>query len=299
MKKIFLMGAVLLGLTACNLDTTENVMDIKSNVMNHFSPIGEGDPFVGTSQYSFSLDMDGGDLSFWTSDLGVSGSSSFTSSTIGFKISSVSTETGISEIIRFSKEGNASVNGGPISDVAGQFTTNYFIKEGVNIPGYPVLVEGPRRLVMNYNLADKYVVHTFPADAFYGGETVTVDDSGTSFASDKMIYRLAIDYLTNTADLIMYDCRFSEKMKISLVALVIEDLDFKVTASGYEVTGENKVPLYLEGNSLTEFRGFIFESVSLKTTDADLTSIKIDYDVRNAGSNALYKGSFGGSYIIM
>lgn len=302
MKKIFLMCAVVLGLSACNNDyfeDTDNVIDIKTDVLNHFSPLeADEDPFVGESEYSFSLNMDTKELSFWTSELGATVANGFTSSIIGFNVSTMSAGDAIGEVISFNKQGAASVKDGPVTDIAGSFTTLYYVKENVIVPGYPVLVEGARRLVMNYNLADKYTVHTFPSDAFYGGITETVDGSNTTFTTDKMLYRLIINPKNNKANIILYDCRFSDKMPMSLVALVLENLDFKVTKTGYEVNGENIVPKYLEGNSLTQFRGFIFETVNLKSTDADLTSIRFNYDVRNAGSNSLYKGTFLGSYVI-
>lgn len=304
-SKLFLSAAVIpaLLLTGCNLDDPENIDSMDFNVMNHISPLDSSDEAViEEGQYSFTLDMNKGNLFFRNTGFKtVQMGTSFACKTTPFKLSTITDETLMGSLYSFSMAGDAqsSNSGLSLSNLSGKISSLSISGGGVIVPGYPMVSNTTNQLVMKYTLSDKYVVRTFNGDALYGGQTVTTDDSGVGFTSDKMIYRVKIDPANKKAALIIYECKFSESMPMTLKAIVLENLTLNVTSTGYVITGNNLTPMLPEGEELSPFPGFMFEDVNVTTVDSDLTTIKVDYSVRNVRAGSKYTGEFEGSYVVI
>lgn len=144
-----------------------------------------------------------------------------------------------------------------------------------------------------YQMGDRYNVHTFSTDTFYAGTT------NTGYAtSDKTVYRVIMDIEKKKATLLIYDAKFAEEMP-SIKTIILPELDIVTNSNGYEIVGENIVPLVPEADSTmaelsqcTPNEAFIFNSFRMNTVDQLLTKVNMDYRV--AGR---FNGKFSGSYV--
>ncbi len=189
----------------------------------------------------------------------------------------------------------------PVNDInCTVYSAYYIVPTSVVIPD----VIFPRNTfelpIMSYKVGDEYNVYTFYPYPVYGGTTVTTDDSGDKYEEKKMKYYFSMDTEKGKADLVIYDAKFSDKMPMSLKALVLKGLDLKFTRQGYEISGENIIPSRVEGNIATPMETFVFEKFLLTSTPGDITSGSAVYNVvnnMNPKDPKKYVGNFSGRYV--
>ncbi len=158
----------------------------------------------------------------------------------------------------------------------------------------PVAQSVPAIFVGYYQMGDQYNVHTISTDSFYCGTTTT--NAGAN--SDKTVYRVIMDIKKKKATLLIYEAKFAEGMP-SLSAIILPELDVVVNSNGYEIKGNNVVPLVPETDSLmgelsecTPNEDYIFNSFRMNTVDQMLTKVNMSYSV--AGR---FSGQFSGCYV--
>lgn len=147
--------------------------------------------------------------------------------------------------------------------------------------------------VGNFKMGDKYNVHTFSTDSFYSGTT------NTGYATSKnTVYRVIIDITKKKATLLIYGAKFAEQMP-AINTIILKDLDIVTNAAGYEIVGENVIPLVPEANTLmgelsqcTPNANYTFNSFRMTTTNQELTQVNMRFTV--AGK---FNGQFSGEYV--
>lgn len=173
--------------------------------------------------------------------------------------------------------------------------TNTYDKEVLGVPALTeeqkVALNYPAVLV-SYSAGNDYIVSSFPMVAWYKGETTTTfpsQDGTSDFSDNNMVYRVAIDVSKKTANVVIYEARFAEVMP-SLPAVVLENLPVSFENGTYTIKAENVVPKVAEGNGLTEYPNYIFNSFEFRR--AGMAQAAISYTV--AGR---FNGVFTGSWL--
>ena len=174
--------------------------------------------------------------------------------------------------------------GASISAFHGKIATN------VNVPpqslGGPVTYGAVYQFIASYIVDNNFSVHTFPTDATYTGIT-SADDTSYS----KPVYRVKINTNAKTADVYLYD--FSVAPEMSTLYLKLASLPLKSQGSTYFIEGSDITPL---DNANAPKTDCIFKSFKLTAVSADLTSVKIEFEI-SGQTDASISGQFQGSYI--
>lgn len=295
MKKSLILGVALVGtlLASCDKDQSDSKMSFKIPTANLITSLDSGETYMNTSTYAFDLNLTKGLAVIGCDNLVVNNNSlSFTT-----------------DEKTFLTNGYWIVVDNPTGTVTGNstlqlknsyFSANpYYNFNFTYVPGYVTQPTFERLVVSQYNLGDEYRVVTFNTDAFYMGETKTVypsmDGSGTvnNYTSTEMTYRVVMNIQKQTADLIIYNAKFSASEREPVkVAIIAKDLTVKLNNGAYTIEGSNIIPEVVEGGASTPYPNFIFNSINFTTTNSTLTECSISYEV--AG---MYKGSFTGSYL--
>lgn len=161
--------------------------------------------------------------------------------------------------------------------------------------GVPDLTEEQRvslnypAILVSYSVGTDYIVSSFPMVAWYKGETNTTYPGDGQFSDENMVYRVAVDVPKRTANVVIYEARFAEAMP-SLPAVVLENLPVVFENGTYTIKAENVVPKVAEGNGLTEYPNYIFNSFEFRR--AGMAQAAISYTV--AGR---FNGVFTGSWL--
>lgn len=304
---MMLSGAALLPallLTGCGLDSIDDTeRTVTYSVYNHITRLdGTGSVIATQGSYRLFFNVTQGWANITSTDLMYDNTKHMVSTIdMGYSGNAyVNPDMGIrGEVIRLDGgEGNVAAAGSSsvtsLSAVTSPFH-NYVVT--VTVPGYPVTGAGMSRLVMGYDYADTYRVRTFYPDNTFAGKTVTdwpdSEAAGgvATMEGENTIYRLVMDIEKGTADMIMYEPKFSDKMP-PISALVLKGLTLTLTPSGYEVTGTGVIPEQLEAGATTPVEAFPFNSIRIVTTDSGMTQASIDFTV--AGR---FHGSFTGECI--
>ena len=164
--------------------------------------------------------------------------------------------------------------------------------EAPEVPGSIQFAKSTQGII-GYNYGD-VKVRTFPIDAVYSGYTTTTINGGSSFTTDKPLYRLKIDPSKLTATLLIYYGKFSDNPRMPELNLRLEGLKVTANETGYVIAGENIVPVTMgEG---TPYPDFTFAEVSYETLGADLTTGKLTFRIPSKMGE--FAASFQGSYLI-
>lgn len=162
---------------------------------------------------------------------------------------------------------------------------------------YQVNVNYPWITVAKYNIGSSYRVNTFQKNTFFRGTTrTTYPANPQGFVTDDIIYRFILKKAEKsdayTADMILYNARFAQEMPVSLIAVLVEDLNVDFTPDGIKITGKDIIPKWYTNNEYLPLERYIFRSVDFTTTDEYYASGRLIYHVGDD-----YEGYFEGSYL--
>lgn len=296
MKKtvLFLSVAAILGLSACNSGSSESTSSFAMPTYNLITDLNQNESFVSTCTYRFDLNLSKYTAVISSDDLLINNSN--------WKLATDATT------YYTDAYGYQLLVKNPMGYVLGNQTyqinnANFFLTPffnfitNISVPGYTNYPSDSRLLVAQYNIGDEYMVRTFPIDAFYNGVTSTQypgADGIQTNTSETMSYRILINPLKNTADMIIYNAKFSanpnEKPKQAIIA---RNLDVTWTGTGYTISKEDVIPEISEGGSTTPYPDFTFNEIHFSTNNKELTECMISYTVKN-----VFKGQFSGSYLV-
>lgn len=176
----------------------------------------------------------------------------------------------------------------------------YYTIENVGDLTFQISAQNPWITIAKYNIGNDYRVNTFQQNTFFQGTTITTypfNGETQTYNTQDIIYRFILeaneDFTAFTANLVMYNAKFSSVPQEPTKTVVLKGLDVDITARGIKISGKNVVPyMYSEGEGLVENQRYIFNSLEFNTTDSYYINGSISYEV--AG---MYSARFEGSYI--
>lgn len=303
------------GLTSCDSDEGENTYSVQYATTNLLTPTDGSASQASMGIYTFAFNFTNGTESVATTSLTFN-NSTHSFATVGERYSDVALTHGMGYLVKDlegTMDNNLNISdctflvaSWPIPDGIDYVPNKRWIpkvKDGNGVmnyhpgamarPGYDIspLVVG------EYKIGALYTVNTFTTDASYFG-TTTTSFNGETATSDKIIYRVFIDLSNNTADVVIYDGKFSTSdREPSKPVIYLPGLKVVYSGGNYTVSGTGIVPKIPEGEGtsevLTDYPTFTFDTFELKTVpDSYLSTVTIDYKV--AGK---YEGKFTGKYV--
>lgn len=293
MKKVFFYGslALMLGLTACKDSDTKNEYNFSVPTLNIITNLSDGTGVASNTLYDYELKDVSGTLTGSVSCSGiVLDGTSYT-----LKTNTASYQTNAYTVVFKNVTGVMTGNQNiPVSNGNFTFTTVFNTPQ---LLGLTTTLRLPDQVaVCQYNVGDEYTVKTFPQNPFYTGKTVTQYPSGDGMASNEsktIYYQLSLDLENNSADINIYNSKFSgSPMEPVHPLITVKGLDIDFSDGQVTVTGNDIIPEIVEGNVATPYPNYIFNTVEFKTTSVDLTECEFNYTV--AGR---FQGTFQGSYL--
>lgn len=258
-----------------------------------FSPEDGGKSFIGNAEYKVTYNQTTGNAT-----LDANLSSGFTIDMLSIPSTPYNTSgEGIDQVISFSsKDGNYVADEGThkVSDF-NAFATRSF-NTASEVPLYGRLDAMASRIYFSSVVDGLFTMKSFYADAVYCGQTITnfqYNGTENSFNSTEGSYRVIINSREMKADVILYNIKFAEQAP-SLI-LRLKGLDLTLQNGFYTISGTDVIPEQVEGSGYTPNESFPFENFTLTTSSDMLDTVSIEYQVRNARANLIYKGSFRGS----
>lgn len=296
--KLLLGLGLVVALTSCDTGESEITQKFNSPALNIISSVADGSVVVSDGGYLFDLIV--------TSQTGtvtgtlIMNNQNVTFSTPQMHYSAPTMIDAIFNNIDVMSTGGLSV---PVSGMV-MATSNYFLPGSWGVssdfnPSYGQSI--PIISIAKYKLGNEYMVRTFQKNTFFGGETKTTFPymgDVQNYTTDKIGYGVILtkDKETNeyTADLHLYNAKFTDvpqepiKKEIIVKGLPVVFGNGKITFEGTDI-----VPDVVEGTSSTPNEDYIFNSVSFTTTNDELTTATIKYEVASK-----YYGSFSGKYAV-
>lgn len=194
---------------------------------------------------------------------------------------------------RFGKKSNVG-KGATVTNLSGYITSGVYNLSSIYVPGFETAVYGSSRLILDYDLNDKYNVRTFWSSSFYCGRTDVAGKEG--FYSYEPVYRVELNIEKNTAAVLVYNPAFSSSDIDMPKAIVFDDLELKYTHDSYYLESDAPTTLVLGQKdgvvALVESDEFKATGFSLRITDYDLTEVSIVYRIDGKSVN------FNGSSIV-
>lgn len=296
MKKILLFGSLALsmGLASCEKGG-ESTSTESYGAYNLITNLDTNESFVSTATYTFAFN--------WSLSTGAVTSDNIVINNSNWTLSTTETPLYVAgnEVIMYptgsvSGSSNLTLNS-PEFIIAPTVPFGYggVYYNDITVPGYTTPSPNRSYLVANYKLANEYRVCTFIPDAFFYGTTrSTYPSSGgtQSFSTDDISYRIVMNLKDMKASLIIYNAKFSDNPnEPTKTAIIAEGLDLEFVNGGYTITGEDIIPLTVEGNQTTPMDRYIFNKIAITNTSYNLATANISFTV--AG---IYTGEFSGSY---
>ena len=298
MKKTLLLLSTVwfVSLTSClsnnNGSMTQNLTVPAINIV---TSIGTGITSASLGSYTGSLIMSDGTAQFATSNL-------------LFNNSTISVTTDLSPYFStgynvYLKNVQGIVSGGSQSQFMdrGSFLLTPFYYPQVtnsediykyNLPEYPYYGNVTSILASRYYIGTELLVRTFQQDTFYQGKTTSWYDDNTN-ENSEIVYRLVLSEDFKTADLIMYQAKFSaHPMEPIKQAIILKQLPVNYNSEGITISATEVIPYTVEGSSTTPSPSWTFDRIVFQTYGDMLQNCNISFTV--AGQ---YNGSFDGTYI--
>lgn len=151
-------------------------------------------------------------------------------------------------------------------------------------------------LAANYRLGDKYWVRTFNPGGYYVGTTYTTypGAEGVETAQSTSIsYGLVLNFVENTADLYIYNAKFSNNPnEPDNKNILVGNLSMELTYNGIVISGEDVVPGLYEGGDWTDYPAFSFNKILVELVGEEMTTVQVNYTV--AGR---FTGAFTGTCV--
>ncbi len=297
--------SLLILTSACNDDDDQGTkISRRYTAINLFTPVVESQPsFVTVSDYNIDMEVPANVITTRSENLSFNGAIH----TLSVPVTKFTFHKFLDGDLISYEAPTASLDGqqGVISNFKCKISGLFYRLDGV-VPN----VDNSRKyepvVMAQYNIGSLYSVATFQSDATYRGITSTTfayQGQQMEYKTKSGSYRVVINPNTLKADVVLYRVKFAEQAPALI--LVLKDLDVTLGRNGYTISGNNIIPGQQDGAMLTPNESFPFESFTLTTTNDELSTVSINYTVRNKsmedkignGARVVYEGAFSGSYV--
>lgn len=218
----------MLGLASCNDSDAKNESSITflADAFNLYSPLsGTGDCYAAFGTYSLKLEFPAQVVTMSATNMSTpnGGKTNFVLKPVQFQATGVEVDDNYREIFKFSAI-DATESGDVVRGLTASLTQGFYQPQTIEGLDYKVLMPNayafPYYFVTEYQLNNHWRVRTFWPDETFRGTTAVGTGSSAKYLNDKMEYRVVIETdkngaLGKTADVIIYNAQFSEKMPAS------------------------------------------------------------------------------------
>lgn len=249
---------------------------------------------VSGAFYELKLNFTKSCIDVKTSDLILNNQKfSFTTDTMAYNSAYLVLENGsYIQMGYFSKQGEVGKDS-DVSDLSAYFTQGVYNVSDLYIPGVESTASGlGMRLVMNYDLNNKYHVQTFWPLCYYMGQTNVF---GTETISTyKTAYRVELDFTKKTSRVVIYYPEYSKDNTDTPKAIVLEEVPIILGPKSYTLYAEAPTTKILGLNdkgvqALISSDKYQVENFALELTDTELTDALITYKID--GKSVMFDGS--------
>lgn len=300
MKKLFPLLLLPALMASCSNSEPEATQQLTYPVVNLIVPHLEGaNPYAATGFYTLDCNVTTGIMRITTTSLFLDGKNTgFESEEFRYSQTPIKDSNNQSvATLTIIDGGAAGIDNMEISRFKG-YVSSLSYSPKTEIAGYPNSKAVVYPLILTYSVGNFYDVATFPADAFYGGTTVTKyatsSNPNANFNTKDILYRLVFKESLDKADLLIYEGKFAAEQPKSL-NMILKNLDVEYTPYGYRISGTDVIPEVPEGltGQTTPYPRYVFKSISGEATRASgLGNFSVTYTV---GEQSQYTGFFTGS----
>lgn len=293
MKQFLLpLAIVATMLAACSTDTKDSYSTANFGENNLI--VNLDDPSapaqVSTASYVLKLNWTQSCMSMYASDLVINNQKvSFETDTMAYRSAYLVANTGdYLEMGYFSKKSNVG-KGAEVTSLDAFFTPGIYNITTLSLPGFDsTSVSTGLRLIMGYDLNNKYHVQTFRSMCFYMGKT---DVSGSeTFSTNNTAYRVELNFEKNTSRVAIYFPEFSNDNADVPKAIVLEEIPILFSHTGYHLQSDAPLTKVLGKDADGKFA--LIDSADYKATDFffnitsdDLTEAAISYRINGKSVN--------------
>ncbi len=287
MKRFILpLGLLALVLSSCDTSTGESYSTMTFNEYNLISDLQntEQPAQMSSAEYSLRLSWTYNSVELSTSDLIVNNQKvSFETDTMALVTYYIVSESTGSyfENGAFGKSGNVGI-GATVSDLSATFTPGSYSVTNIYVPGVETSANLlGYRLIMGFDLNDRYHVQTFWPDCYYKG-TSYVSGEG-SFSTTETSYRVILNAESGTAKVVIYYPQLSSADSDMPKAIVLESVPIKFSNKYYYLESEAPATQALGSKdgltALVDTEEYNITSFSLTMGEEDLTQAIISYRI--------------------
>lgn len=284
------VGAMIL--TSCSTNTKDSYSMINFAECNLITDMENPDApaQVSSSTYKLKVNFSKACIDMSTSDLEIDGKKvSFETDTIAYQpVYLVSDGGAYLEMGYFSKKSNVG-RGAEITNLDAFFTPGVYNVSNLYVPEFDTTAGGTgMRLVMGYDLDQRYHLQTFWPLSFYMGETHVF--GAESFSTKNTAYRVELNFKKNTARMAIYYPEFSTDNKDVPQAIVLEDIPITFDHDRYHLESAAPKTRILGKNdkgaaALLESEQYKATDFSFYLTSKDLTEASISYKIDGKSVN--------------
>ena len=300
MKK-FLMPLAALALLATACDTESKDSYTTYNFGEYNLIVDNDNPSepaqVSTAIYTLKMNWSKACVDVQTSDIIINNQKqSFETDTMALYPGFIKDEVAnqVFQEMYFSKKGNVG-KGATITNMTGRVTGAFYNTNSLTVPDFQTTYSQGTRLIMGYDLNDRYHFQTFWPECYYAGQTHVYDKFGT-FSTKNTSYRVKIDFTKKTAQVVIYYPEFSVESKDTPKAILIEDIAVAFSHSSYRLEANDPKTRILANkdgkNEWADPGEYDITNFNLTIVSSDLTEASISYKMpaRNV--------SFAGSSVV-
>lgn len=285
MKNLFFsLAALSLIAASCSTDVKDSTSQYTFTEYNIIEDIQtQSDPAIASqSSYKWNYNVTRQTVDISTTDLIIDNNKvSFETDTMAVKPKSFGENI---SYMGFSSSSNIGT-GAVVTDMSG-YVAAYFVPTSTYIfsSTYEFEYDYGSRLMMQYNLNDRYRVTTISRTPCYVGQTHVTDD-GNTFSTKETGYLVQIDFSKKTADVFVLGCALGVKAEENAPkVIVINSVPVTMTNGGYylEATSpKTTIPGIVDNKStLVETTEYKVSDFSLKLLSSDLTDTQISYSIK-------------------
>lgn len=288
MKKIlFSLAAIATLLTSCDSNSKDSYTTVNFGESNLIVDLDNpSEPAqVSSAVYSVTLNYSKDCIDMSTNDLVINNQKvAFETDTMAYRAATLVSQDGMNyiNIGMFGKKGNVG-KGAEITNLDAMFTGGVYYVTDLYVPEVTSVSYAPLKLVMGYELNNRYRIRTFWNTCFYMGKTYVSGDM--VYDTSKTSYRVELNMEKKTARVVVYYPEFSdtEAQKDVPQAIVMEEIPIKFTHDSYYLAAEAPKTRVLgkKDNTIA-----LVDSAKYKATDfrlditgSDLTEAAISYKI--------------------
>lgn len=289
MKKfLFSLAAIATLLTSCDSNSKDSYTTVNFGESNLIVDLDNpSEPAqVSSAVYSVTLNYSKNCIDMSTNDLVINNQKvAFETDTMKYRSAMLVSQDGQNyiNIGMFGRKGNVG-KGAEVTDLDAMFTGGIYYVSDLYIPEVTSVSGAPgMRLVMGYDLNNRYRVRTMWNMCFYMGKSYVSGD--IVFSTNKTSYRVELNQEKKTARVVVYYPELSDTDEQKKVpqAIVMEDIPIKFSHDRYYLEAEAPKTRVLgkkdNAIALVESAQYKATDFRLDITSSDLTEAAISYKI--------------------